>query len=198
MKKRNNQNTPHTKAVLYGFGTLGRDDRKRFLDEIEKLPKKVRKDVREANDIIALISLAASEKRIIRPTAGLKKKILREADESLKKDSGIKEKDFEFVFADSKQWMDHPFIKGISIKQLAFNKKKDYVMILMKVAAETEYPAHHHSGAEECYVLEGDLHAQGKILGPGDFHHAEGGSNHSRLFTKKGCTLLLVIDPKDY
>ncbi|MCY7363196.1 MAG: hypothetical protein LH629_14190, partial [Ignavibacteria bacterium] len=57
---------------------------------------------------------------------------------------------------------------------------------------------HHHSGAEECYVISGDVYAQGTVLGPGDFHHAEGGSDHEMLYTKNGCTLLLVVEPKDY
>ncbi|MBK8550336.1 MAG: cupin domain-containing protein [Ignavibacteria bacterium] len=101
-------------------------------------------------------------------------------------------------FADSNEWIQHPEIEGVQIKRLSVNTDKGYLMILLKAAAGAEYPAHHHSGAEECYVLEGDLYVEGKYLGPGDFHHAEGDSDHDPLRTKNGCTLLLVVDPKDY
>ncbi len=105
---------------------------------------------------------------------------------------------FEFILSDSDDWVPHPEVDGVKVKRLAVNPEKGYLMMLMKAAAGTVYPSHHHSGSEECYVLEGDLYAQGKILGPGDFHHAEGGSDHEPLHSKNGCTLLLVVDPKDY
>lgn len=103
---------------------------------------------------------------------------------------------FDFMFDKTEEWKQH-IIKGIKYRQLAMNQKCGYSMILMKVEPGTFYPAHKHHGAEECYVIEGDLYAQGKILGPGDFHHAEAGTHHEPLYTKGGCTVMLVIDPAD-
>ena len=60
------------------------------------------------------------------------------------------------------------------------------------------FPAHHHGGDEECYVLSGSLYACGRKIGPGDFHHADGGSDHGELWTDEGCQVLLVVPPEDY
>jgi hypothetical protein len=38
----------------------------------------------------------------------------------------------------------------------------------------------------------------GRRLVAGDFHHAEGGSDHGELFTEEGCRVLLVVPPEDY
>jgi anti-sigma factor ChrR (cupin superfamily) len=63
----------------------------------------------------------------------------------------------------------------------------------MEVGAGATYPAHDHAGYEELYVLSGDLETEGRLLGPGDFLHAEPGSHHNPLHSPHGCTALLVV-----
>jgi len=104
---------------------------------------------------------------------------------------------FGYIYADSDDWINLS-IEGIKFKELAVNKEKGYIMLLMKIAAGAQYPSHHHNGAEECYILEGDLVAEGKTLGPGDFHHAEADSDHEPLYSNNGCTAILVLDAKDF
>ncbi len=94
-------------------------------------------------------------------------------------------------------WLPHP-VPGIRMKLLAFNRKRRYVTVLLDVEAGVRYPAHHHSGAEECYVISGTLVAWGRTIGPGDFHHAEGDTDHCELYTETGCRVLLVVPPEDY
>jgi hypothetical protein len=65
-------------------------------------------------------------------------------------------------------------------------------------APGVRFPPHHHTGDEECYVISGSLIACGRRLVAGDFHHAEGGSDHGELFTEEGCRVLLVVPPEDY
>jgi anti-sigma factor ChrR (cupin superfamily) len=95
-------------------------------------------------------------------------------------------------------WQQHPLISGIQFKQLALDKQRNLATLLMKVAAGTVYPAHTHRGDEECYVIDGDVIAAGRQLFAGDFHHADGGSDHDPLRTDGGCTVLLVVDARDY
>ena len=71
-------------------------------------------------------------------------------------------------------------------------------MFLLDLEAGAEYPAHHHLGAEEGFMVSGDLHMFDRVLGPGDFFHAEAGSDHGPTYSKKGCQLLLVTANENY
>ena len=62
---------------------------------------------------------------------------------------------------------------------------------MFRMAPGTSYPSHVHDGAEECYVLEGDLHVGDVVLGPGDFQRATPGSHHVEQRTDGGCLLLV-------
>ena len=58
------------------------------------------------------------------------------------------------------------------------------------------FPGHHHSGPEECYVISGDVIIQGRHLHAGDFHHADGGSEHDPITSMYGGEVLLVVGPR--
>lgn len=70
--------------------------------------------------------------------------------------------------------------------------------LLIKGEPGARYPAHRHSGPEECYVISGSLYVEGQLLRAGDFHHAEGGSEHGELWTDEGAVVLLVAAASDY
>jgi quercetin dioxygenase-like cupin family protein len=198
VNKKQHTDNLEQKIIFDSLGLLDKEERVKLESEVRNMPAEEKNIISNFNNLVSLfpkvLSLSLKETS---PSPGVKEKLF----EKLKKgeSKNITEREgFEFIYSDSGDWFDHPVIKGIKVKQLARNNEKDYVMILMKVEAGTSYPSHHHSGAEECYVIEGDVYAEGKILGPGDFHHAEGGSDHEPLYTKNGCTLLLVVDPEDY
>jgi anti-sigma factor ChrR (cupin superfamily) len=105
-----------------------------------------------------------------------------------------------FVFnvaADFDKWRPHP-VPGIRVRVLSTNRGSGYVMLLLDVAPGTRFPPHHHGGPEECYVLSGSLFTWGRRLGPGDFLHADPGTDHSEMWTDEGCQVLLVVPPEDY
>lgn len=104
---------------------------------------------------------------------------------------------FSFRLGSEDDWLPHP-VPGIRMKVLAQNRKRGYVTLLLDVAPGTTFPAHHHSGDEECYVLSGSVIACGRRIEAGDFHHADGGSDHGELRSEEGCQVLLVVDPEDY
>ncbi|MBI3258349.1 MAG: cupin domain-containing protein [Ignavibacteriae bacterium] len=102
-----------------------------------------------------------------------------------------------FVLANEGKWFPHPLTAEIKVKLLSIERKRGYATILIEVPPGVRYPEHHHHGAEECYVLEGDLHVAGRVLGPGDFHHADADSDHGELYTINGGRALLVVAIED-
>jgi quercetin dioxygenase-like cupin family protein len=104
---------------------------------------------------------------------------------------------FSFRLGDDEGWQPHP-VPGIRMKVLALNRERGYATLLLDVAPGVRLPAHHHGGAEECYVISGSLVACGRRIGAGDFHHADAGSDHGELWTDEGCRVLLVVAPEDY
>jgi anti-sigma factor ChrR (cupin superfamily) len=94
-------------------------------------------------------------------------------------------------------WQPHP-IPGITVKVLSVDDRSGVATLLIKAAPGTTYPAHHHSGPEGCYVIEGDVLVAGRRIGPGDFHLADADSDHGPLYTETGATVLLVCAAADY
>ena len=94
-------------------------------------------------------------------------------------------------------WVPHP-VPGIRMKVLSVNKRSGYATLLLDVQPGTRFPSHHHDGDEECYVVSGSVITLGRRLGPGDFVHADAGTDHGELWTDEGAMVLLVVPPEDY
>ena len=63
---------------------------------------------------------------------------------------------------------------------------------LLKLAANTRFPAHAHSDFDvECLVLEGSLRLDGKTLHVGDYTVGRQGSEHADVYTEAGCVVFL-------
>jgi anti-sigma factor ChrR (cupin superfamily) len=103
---------------------------------------------------------------------------------------------FSFRFATDADWLPHP-VAGIRMKVLALNRAGGYATLLLDVAPGARFPAHHHAGAEECYVLSGSLYTCDRRMTAGDFLHADAGTDHGELWTDEGCRVLLVVPPED-
>jgi len=94
-------------------------------------------------------------------------------------------------------WVPHP-VPGIRMKVLSVNQRSGYATLLLDVQPGTHFPSHHHDGDEECYVVSGSVITLGRRLGPGDFVHADAGTDHGELWTDEGAMVLLVVPPEDY
>jgi len=103
---------------------------------------------------------------------------------------------FAFRFAADDTWRAHP-IPGIQMKLLASNASSGYATLLLDVAPGVRFPAHHHGGDEQCYVVSGSMYTLGRRLGPGDFLHAVAGTNHSELWTDEGARVILIVPEDD-
>ncbi len=95
------------------------------------------------------------------------------------------------------EWMESG-LAGITMKILAVDRAQGLVTMLIRGEPGAVYPSHHHSGAEECYVIRGTLHVDGRVLRAGDFHHADAGSDHGELSTPDGAEVLIVAATADY
>jgi anti-sigma factor ChrR (cupin superfamily) len=88
-------------------------------------------------------------------------------------------------------------IEGIEVRRLAVDRAKDQVTMLVRMAPGTAYPAHRHGGAEECFVVEGDLRVGDLHMRRGDFQRSESGTLHPIQSTDGGCVLLIVSSTRD-
>jgi anti-sigma factor ChrR (cupin superfamily) len=104
---------------------------------------------------------------------------------------------FAFQLAADNRWLPHP-VPGIRMRILALNKARGYATLLLDVAPGTHFPSHHHGGAEECYVVSGSIFTCGRRLGPGDFVHADGNTDHGELWTEEGAQVILVVPPEEH
>jgi anti-sigma factor ChrR (cupin superfamily) len=103
---------------------------------------------------------------------------------------------FAFRWAADADWLPHP-VPGIRMKVLALNRSTGYAVLLLDAAPGTRFPAHHHAGAEECYVLSGTVHTCNRRMDAGDFLHADADTDHGELWTDEGAQVLLVVPPED-
>jgi len=110
--------------------------------------------------------------------------------------SGDPQLAYSFLLA-AEGWKRHA-VPGVSYKELAVERSAGQATLLITLDAGTSFPRHHHTGSEQCFVLAGDVRTGGRLLGPGDFHRAEAGSDHDEAYSEHGCTLMLIVSADDY
>lgn len=86
---------------------------------------------------------------------------------------------------------------GISCKLLATDTEKHMVSMLVRLAPGTDYPPHTHAGVEELHLLEGELWIDERKLHAGDYNRAAAGTSDKRVWSKAGCTCVLVTSTRD-
>ncbi len=94
-------------------------------------------------------------------------------------------------------WKPGP-VPGTRVKLLSLDRMRNSATLLMRVDPGARYPAHHHGGGEDCYVISGEIIVAGQRLRAGDFHRAEADSDHGVLASDTGAEVLLVVSAADY
>ena len=143
------------------------------------------------DDVMVLALARASERPDIAPRPAVKQQLLGRLRMSALPQG------FSVSMATDEDWLLHP-VPGIRMKVLSVNPESGYATLLLDVQPGTHFPPHHHSGAEECFVLSGSLYTCGRRLGPGDFVHADSGTEHGELWTEEGCRVLLVAAAQEH
>ena len=186
-------------ASLYALGTLNEAEARAFETEMRGQPELaalVRELLRSA-DLLAL----AAPITPLPPT--LREKILRRVDALIAAKPVEKKPSLDALTglrflnsAEQKPWKPLP-VPGTYIKLLSLDSERGYAVLLGKLDPGARYPAHVNVGPEDFFILTGDLVIGDRRLGAGDFHHADGGSQHPENYSVEGCTLLAVLTTDD-
>jgi anti-sigma factor ChrR (cupin superfamily) len=144
----------------------------------------------EAFDDALVLALARSVADVV-PSPAVKARLMARIEQA------EVPRGFSLNLAASGNWLPH-VVPGIRMRVLAVNVASGYATLLLEVAPGTRFPAHHHGGAEECYVVSGSLFTCNRRLGPGDFIHADAGTRHAELWTDEGCVVILVAPPDEH
>ena len=189
-------------AALCALGALAPEEQERFMAEVRENPelKELLRSLQAVADKVALsvprstlppdlkIKLLA---RLRTRQSSSAPNALRAAIPSL---SGL---GLSFqIGAGGSGWKELP-IPGAWIKLLSAQPDRGYAVLLGKLEPGVRYPAHTNVGPEDFYILTGDLQVGDQALGPGDFHHADAGSQHQENHSVEGCTLLAVLTMDD-
>ncbi len=186
-------------ASLYALGALPDAEQTAFEHELrgnEELRQFVRQLQRTA-DLVALSAPAQPLPPSLRDKVLQRIESLDAAKPAAKKSAPPLIPGLSFIDAPgAKDWKPLP-IPGTYIKLLSLDKERGYAVLMGKLDAGARYPAHINAGPEDFYILTGDLHIGNRRLGAGDFHHADGGSQHEENYSVEGCTLLAVLTTDD-
>jgi ChrR Cupin-like domain len=128
---------------------------------------------------------------VLRPTTSLQGRLaLRIAEDTGKQP----------VAPPERQWSEPDWKQvapGIECKLLATDTKRHRVSMLVRLAPGASYPAHTHAGPEELHLLDGELWIDGRKLGPGDYNYGAPGTGDESIWSKTGCTCVLVTSTAD-
>jgi quercetin dioxygenase-like cupin family protein len=171
-------------ALADAIGALDPDERLELEARLAALPPDVRAEVAHLYDEVADISATTAGEA---PSPHVKAALL----------ARIAAPSHQTITSREGDWVQTP-VPGVRMKILAIDRARDRVTMLVRGEPGATYPAHRHSGPEECYVIRGSLIVEGRLLRAGDFHHAEGDSDHGELHTDEGVEVLLVAAASDY
>lgn len=191
-------------AALHAVGALDGADREAFERLLSSGDERARQALREFQEAAALTGGAVVP--AVQPSPDLKQKILARIQSAPPQDLRLDQTPalmpaapgFHFVPGDASAagWMPMK-VPGAFIKLLFFNKEAGYAVVMGRLEPGAVYPPHRHTGAEELYMLSGDLHIGDRILRAGDFHHSDPGTAHGENYSEQGCTLLAVVSSQD-
>jgi len=182
-------------AALYAAGVLDGEDLHEFQDLLAKKDPAIERELGCWNEVVAAATIARAEPR--NAPANLKARVMAQIGAVAKPAPAKPAVNFYSILQSEGEWKTLP-VPGVRVKSLANDERRGLSVQLYELAPGTRFPSHHHSGPEECFVVSGDFHVEGRVLHGGDFHHAEEESDHGESFTENGCTLLVMVATADY
>ncbi|NNC88070.1 MAG: hypothetical protein HKN82_06360 [Akkermansiaceae bacterium] len=105
--------------------------------------------------------------------------------------------DFDYLRRDEGEWVPLP-APGTRVKALSDRAEDGVTVFLLEMDAQASLPGHRHHGVEMAFILEGDLHVEGRVLRAGDFMRAGEGSDHQKTYSEAGCRALLVTARENF
>ena len=98
---------------------------------------------------------------------------------------------FRFLRPAEGQWSPGPY-PGTRLQVLSTDLRRNYMLVYIELEPGAIFPEHDHRGAEELFIVQGDLITEGRHLRAGDFVHGEAGTHHHDLRSPGGCHALLL------
>jgi quercetin dioxygenase-like cupin family protein len=96
-----------------------------------------------------------------------------------------------FVRASECVWRDGP-TDGVAMKPIFSDPARQAYTSLVRMRPGAILPRHRHLTTGQVYMIDGDGHVAGHVLGPGDYYQTPAGSVHEVSYTEGGCTFLLI------
>jgi anti-sigma factor ChrR (cupin superfamily) len=179
-------------AASHALGLLDAADVARLAAELERNPDQKAEVAKFLDAAAALASAAAPQ---VTPPPELRNKILDQIRNRPQAVVGAAAppvpEGFRFVLNDNSGWQPGP-LPGFRVKQLSVSRDMGYHVLLAELSPGARFPEHDHKSSEELFIVSGHLQTEGRLLGPGDFLHAEPGSHHHELVSPDGCIALLI------
>lgn len=214
MKHADLHDTPADLAALYVAGALPEGQRTEFEAHLVTC-ELCRSEVGELASVAAAL---AADVPPVTPSAELRAKILNtlpssstvaaaraESDSAggasqpwklWKPRPGAEDVGLHILRRDDGVWEDTAS-PGVRVRRLFVDAERNQFTALIRMTPGSSYPRHVHNGAEECLVLEGELHVGDTVLRAGDYQRAPAGSQHGVQSTETGCLLLIVSSLTD-
>lgn len=136
-------------------------------------------------------SFTSWEVDILRPADSMWSRLQERIGPEVREDSALP----EVLAWREPEWED--VVPGISCKLLSTDTSRDRVSMLVRLAPDTAYPPHRHTGVEELFLLHGELWIEDRNLHPGDYNRAEPGTADRRVWSETGCICVLITSPSD-
>jgi anti-sigma factor ChrR (cupin superfamily) len=178
-------------ASLYALGALSQWEARAFEEHLAEGCRECAAELQSFEETTRALGLAAHEAR---PPASVKERLLslvaEEDGHAHASNLHTAPSELLTLRADEGQW--HEAGRGIRVKPLFTDPRTRMVTTLVRMEPGTRIPLHRHRGVEQCYVIEGDFHADNRQLGAGDFHVAHAGSVHEPVFTVEGALVLII------
>jgi quercetin dioxygenase-like cupin family protein len=96
----------------------------------------------------------------------------------------------EVVRDEESDWVDAA--PGVTSRMLGEDAERGLSLSILRMDPGTTWPAHHHDGAEEVFLVRGDWRCLGTNLHPGDYHRAGANTEHEDTTSAAGCKLIVV------
>ena len=171
-------------AALDAARALDPAARAAFMARLARAGDAEREAVAQLYEVAATLHAAAPQPA--QPSPGAKERLMQAAGAA----------SFTSLRAADRQWQ--TLMPGVEAQVLQIDPERDATLLLVRVATGTVYPAHRHSGPEDCYVLSGEVIIQGQRLRGGDFHHARSNTAHEPVVCVSAAEMLLLVDAADY
>jgi anti-sigma factor ChrR (cupin superfamily) len=192
----NHQEQGQEQALFYSIGALDQAEKEAFERHLEEGCRSCLTELREFQAVAFGLALTAPAQA---PSKDVRLRLLSRANESRqvwKEWNAGPSSPLLTLRSDEGEWQATGF-EGVSVRRLSVDNQRGTASMLVRMAAGSSYPRHRHGGAEECFVIQGDLHVAGMILHAGDYQRAASDSVHGVQSTENGCTLFIMSSLHD-